>query len=164
MGINFVSEAYKSAEKLAYDYLAIRELLSKLLHEQKYPTEIEAMLLSVYKLFQTNADKLISLYQKQNNVLPINKLLANVEDEMDAVFADSDLAEPLLNEVDATEALIKFLINLETLFLNDAKQYEDSISGFNWNIDSFKKAFSKIRSKGVDYVSYEQIRSKQNEI
>lgn len=157
---SFITEAaYKPAEKLAFDYFMIRSLFSKLLKEQKFPLKIENMMLKIYKLFQTNADTLVKLYEKVKGLLPLNDLLNYVDDEIDAVFADSELMEPLMDSDRATRALTKFLIDIEASFLNDAEQYVDSIPGFKWNIESFKKAFDAIIKKGEQYDSYEQIRS-----
>jgi hypothetical protein len=149
---NFISEAYKPAEKLAFDYFMLRGILSRLLQEQKFSKDIEAMLLKIYKNFQNNADKLISLYQDEKDVLSLNELLKNTEDESDSVFIDAGMDQPLLDEEKATSSLVDFLIDIETSYLDDAKNYVDAIPKFHWDIDSFKKAFNTVEKKAIDYV------------
>lgn len=153
MANNLISEAYKPAEKLAFNYLMLRETLSRILKEQKFPTIIETMLLKVYKNFQVNTNKLIALYQKEKDVLPLDKLMSNIEDEVDAIFLDADMNQPLLDEILATKSLIKFIIDLEISFLSDSEKYKDAIPGFSWDIASFKKAFLEIEERGIEYVN-----------
>lgn len=147
-----ISEAYKPAEKLVFDYLMLREILSKILKEQKFPAEIEVLLLKMYKNFQLNTDQLITLYQREENVLELDKLLNNIEDEVDAIFLDAGFDQPLLNELDATKSLIKFIIDLELSFLSDAEKYKNAIPGFTWDINSFKKVFIEVEERGIEYV------------
>lgn len=147
----FIAEAYKPAEKLAFNYLMLRDTLSKLLKEQKFPADIDAALLKVYKNFQLNADNLIALYQKVPNVLSLDKLLDNVEDETSAIFIDAGLDQPLLDEKESVPALVKFIIDVELSFLDESKNYEGAIPGFTWDIKSFENAFNAIEKRGLEY-------------
>jgi hypothetical protein len=155
VGNNFVSEAYKPAEKLAFNYLMLRETLNKLLREQKFPKEIESMLLKIYQNFQANANKLVALYRKESNVLSLDKLLTDVLDEVEAIFIDADLDEPLIDEVEATKSLTRFIADLKTSFLDSSEEYKNAIPKFTWDIESFKKAFKTVERKAIDYVYHE---------
>ena len=148
----FIAEAYKPAEKLVFNYLIIRDTLSRLLREQKFPPDLEAALLKIYKNFQLNADNLIALYKKLPNVLPLDKLLDNIEDETDAIFIDSGMDQPLLDDKEAVQALTKFIIDVELSFLDESKNYKDSVPGFNWDIESFEDAFNQIEERSIEYV------------
>ena len=162
MESRFIVEAYKPAEKLAFNYLILRDILSKLLKEQKFPADIESALLKIYKNFQLNSSKLIALYEKIPNVLNLDKLLDDVESEVDAIFIDSGLDQPLLEEDEAVQNLQRFIIDVNFSFLEDSEKYKDAIPGFNWDIDSFKNAFNQIEERGEKYVNSsdnEQIRS-----
>lgn len=147
----FIAEAYKPAEKLAFNYLMLRDTLSRLLKEQKFPAALENALFKVYKNFQLNADNLISLYQKVPNVLALDKLLDNIEDETTAIFIDSGLDTPLLDEQESIPALAKFIIDVELSFLDESKNYREAIPGFNWDIESFEKAFNAIEREAMEY-------------
>lgn len=149
----FIVEAYKPAEKLAFNYLILRDILSRLLKEQKFPSAIESALLKVYKNFQLNSSKLIALYEKIPNVLNLDKLLDDIESETDAIFIDSGLDQPLLEESEAVQNLQKFIIDVNFSFLEDSEKYKDAIPGFNWDIDSFKDAFDQISEEGEKYVN-----------
>lgn len=149
--IQYLSEAYKPQEQLLFNYLLLRGVLDKLLKEQKFPIDIEAALLKVYKNFQTNADTLISLYNKIPGVLKLDTLLENIEDEIDTIFTNSDLNQPLLEESELMRALAKFIIEVNIDILEDSKPIRDAIPGFSWDIDSFVSVFSQIEEKGLNY-------------
>lgn len=155
----FISEAYKPEEQLMFNYLIIRYVLHKVLREQKFTSEMEILVYSLYKKFQENLNKVISLYRKIPNVLELDKLTANVEFEVDSILEDCNLETPLVGEVQAMNGIAKLAIDISNSFLDPSKAYIDSIPGFNWDIESFKKSFQEIQRKGMEYD--EQIRSAQ---
>ena len=118
MQLSFLSEAYKPQERVAFSYLVIRAILSRICREQKFPTEIEAMLFKIYDMFQRNANTLIKLYRQEENVLDLGRLLEDIGDEVDSVFQNSGMVEPLLDESEAIPALIKFLEDIEISYLD----------------------------------------------
>lgn len=162
-----LAEAYKPAEKLAFNYLMLRAILNKLLSQQHFTPELDAALLKVYKNFQQNANKLISLYEKVPNVLGLGKLLDNIEDEAAGTLVDAGFTRGSLDTKTAVQALVKLIIDLEVSFLKDSEQYQGSIPGFNWDFKSFDKVFNQIEEKGLEYVQQsnndEQVRSSEPE-
>lgn len=161
---NFLSEAYKPAEKLVFNYFVIRDLFGRVLREQKFPVSIEAMILKVYKVFKESSAQLLSFYKNMKNVLELDNLLQDIEEETDAVFAESGFDTPLLDDSDAVTSLIKFLANIQATYLNGLQEHAEAIPGFNWDVSSFKEAFDQIEKEGLAYVnSDEYVRSSEQQ-
>lgn len=150
---NFISEAYKPAEKLLFNYFVIRDLLSRLLREQKFPLDLDSMILKVYETFQRDASHVIELYNGLDGVLNLDRLLEDIEDEVDSVFVNSGFDEPLMNDgTEAVSALVRFIADLTTSYLSGIEEHSGAIPGFNWDVSSFREAFNQIEKKGLDYV------------
>ena len=150
MIIKFLSEAYKDAEQLFYNYVLIQQSLNRILREQKFPMEIETDLLLIHKNFTSNFNTLAQLYDQTEATLKLSSLLEVVEDEVDALLNGSNFGSLLMEQQEVLDALGRYIVEVLSI-LDESKKYKDSIPGFNWDIDSFKSNFNKIMNARIKY-------------
>ncbi len=153
--IKYLSEAYKPEEKLIFNYMLIKSALNSILREQKYPADIELSLTEVYKNFEVNSEKLLNLYMKLEDVLPIDKLFSELREEKDVLLANSGLDQPLLPEQDAIKNLAKFIIEMNLVYLKDSEGIEDAVPNFHWDVESFENYFDEIKERCKQYATNE---------
>lgn len=151
--IKYLNEAYRPEEKVVFNYMIIKSALESILKEQKFPTDIEIALYEIYKNFQVNSEKLLNLYLNIENRLPLDKLLLDLREEKDVLLSNSGLDQPLLEESEAVMNLIKFIIEVDLVYMQESQEFLDSIPGFHWDLESFRKYFNSIKERCERYAN-----------
>lgn len=151
--LKYINEAYKPEEHLVFIYMLIKTSLESILTEQKFPKDVELELFKIYQNFKSNSSGLLNRYTKLKAVLPLHKLLEDLREEKDAVLAGAEISQPFLDEKEACFALAKFIIEVELEYLEEARELQNAIPEFHWDVDSFIEAFSALQERCEKYAN-----------